>query len=85
MIEEEKRVIEEDYKYKFDRKLNMLFEKMCDIQRMLEDRATFEEIEKLKREQHEIDCRREDAEHRKITQYDRYNKQQRGFERGYYE
>lgn len=72
-------------KEKFDRKLEMLFEKLLDI----EDRLIYEKIEReekeIKKQQHELDCHREELKYRKSDIYERNKKQRECFRKGYWD
>lgn len=76
--------MKENYEEKLDRKLVMLFEKMLDI----EDKLTYEKIEKeeeeLKKQQHELEYHRQDLAYRRNNMYENNRKQREAFIRGYW-
>lgn len=73
-----------DYNEKFDRKLEMLFDKMLDI----EDKLIYERIEReekeIKKQQYEIDCHRKELEYRKDNMCERNRIERENFRKGYY-
>ena len=77
--------MKENYEEKLNRKLDMLFEKVLDI----EDKLIYERMEReekeIKKQQHELDCHREDLNYRKNDMYERNRRQREAFRKGYWD
>ena len=84
-INERVGVIRDDYKERLERKLEMIFEKMLDVEdKLIYERIVREENE-IKKQQHELDCHREELKYRKNDMFERNRKQREMFRKGYWD
>lgn len=78
-------VMRENYEEKIDRKLQMLFEKMLDIEEMMMYERTVKEEEEIKKQQNELECHKRDLEYRRNNIYEHNKRNREAFRRGYWD
>lgn len=84
-LQERPCTMRENYETKFDRKLDMLFEKMLDIESMLRCQRIEKEEKDIKKQKQELEYHTQDLEYRKINAYEYDRKQKEAFRKGYWD